>query len=167
MKNKKSLRSSQMRSLGAMGSAATVNSIRPVQTQTPLDKIVNNFYIDDTNETIQTIYDMIQDANNRTTSLSSLIIFTEIEYYRRLVIYYFTLTLKNFTLKNKNIFFLNLMDVLINTNWVIDEKRSGRPLEENLTSTKSYTVLNNLVDFYDKNRNILKEDLDNSYLINE
>ena len=58
------------------------------------------------------------------------------------------------------------MNRLINTNWVIDEKRSGRPLEENLTSTKSYTLLNKLVDFYDKNRNILKTDLDKSLNVN-
>jgi len=146
-----------MRSLGDITmDTCIVNSIRPIREtipETSLDKILNNFYTDNQNqvEIVTKIYLMLQDADNktRTTPLPSVPNYSEVE-NRKIVIKYF----------------LNLMDGLINTNWVIDTQRiPGGPLKEtffNLTYTESYTLLNKLVDFYDNNKNILKTDLDNS-----
>jgi hypothetical protein len=169
----KSLRCYRMRSLdGIEISAAIVNSLTPISattTQTPLDKILNNFYTDTTNqiEIVNKIYDMLQYANNnsRTTPLPSVLNYNDVK-NRIIVIKYF---LSNYV--QNDITFLNLMDELINTNWVIDTRQisGGGPLKEyyfNLTDTDSYTLLNNLVDFYDNNKNILETDKTDIKMLN-
>jgi hypothetical protein len=161
MENKKSLRSSQMRSLGIEMGAAIVNSLTPISattTQTPLDKILNNFYIDSQNqfEIVDKIYYMLQTSGD--PSRYNNINYNDLENLeiRRLIIIYNFL---NDYEKDITSFF-NLMDRLINTNWVIDTQRMGGPFKDifYLTSTEYYTLLNKLVDFYDKNKNILKTD---------
>lgn len=165
MENKKSLRSSQMRSLAGMDmGTAIVNSLRPVSatvTQTPLDKILNNFYTDLTNQVdiVIKIYLMLEDANNktRTTPLPSVTNYDDVENRGIVITYFLNDYAKDITS------FLKLMDRLINTNWVIDTQRIDVPFYKDrfyyLTSTESYTsLLNKLVDFYDKNKNILKTD---------
>jgi hypothetical protein len=167
MKNKKSLRSSQLRSLDGMdmGGGAVVNMLMPKSAtiaQTSLDKIINNSYTDFDKQlgVVIKIYYMVQDANNKTitTPLPSVPNYDDVE-NRRIVIKYFL----NEFVQNDIITFLNLMDGLINTNWVIDTTRTpDGPFNFNiyLIYTGSYRLLNKLVDFYDNNKNILKTDLD-------
>jgi len=171
MENKKSLRSSQMRSLGIEMGAAIVNSLTPISattTQTPLDKILNNFYTDSQNqfEIVDKIYYMLQTSGD--PSRYNNINYNDLENLeiRRLIIIYIFLNdyEKDITsflnLMDRLTSFLNLMDRLINTNWVIDTQQMGGPFKDifYLTSTEYYTLLNKLVDFYDKNKNILKTD---------
>jgi hypothetical protein len=52
------------------------------------------------------------------------------------------------------------MDVLINTSWVIDTQRKPpfTDIYTFLVLSDIYKLLNNLVDFYDNNKNILESD---------
>ena len=156
----KSLRCYRMRSLAGIEMSATiVNSLTPISattTQTSLDKITNNYYNDEKQiVTLNRIYLMLQDANNktRTTPLPSVSNYKDIKNRRTVINYFLNDIVVDITS------FLNLMDVLINTNWV-NTTHSGRPLEIyfNLTDTDSYTLLNNLVDYYDNNKKILEKD---------
>jgi hypothetical protein len=104
---------------------------------------------------------MLQDANNKSKvdPLPSVPNYSDIN-NRIIVIKYFL----NDYVKVKNDF-LEVMDIVINTNWVINNTRPGRPIDNilnllNLTYTDSYRLLNNLVYFYSENLEILKTDLD-------
>ena len=143
-----------------------VNSIRPLREtipETSLDKIINNFYTDLEKQmpTVNKLYYMLQDANNKSKvdPLPSVPNYSDIN-NRIIVIKYFL----NDYVKVKNDF-LEVMDIVINTNWVINNTRPGRPIDNilnllNLTYTDSYRLLNNLVYFYSENLEILKTDLD-------
>lgn len=155
----KSLRCYRMRSCAGIGMAAIVNSLTPISattTQTPLDKITNNYYIDEIKQivTLNPIYLMLLSVNNKITP--SVPNYNDIENRRIVITYFLNDIVEDITS------FLNIMDELINTNWVINTQKIGFPFKEyhDLTGTESYKLLNNIVDFYDNNKNILKTDLD-------
>jgi hypothetical protein len=167
MKNKKSLRSSQLRSLDGMdmGGGAVVNMLMPKSAtiaQTSLDKILNNSYTDFEKQidvAITKIYSILVATQNLDTPLPSVPNYNDIK-NRKIVITYFLNVNVNLKIPD----FLNIMNELINTNWVIDTQRIPRftDVYSSLVSSDIYKLLNKLVDFYDNNKNILKTDLDNS-----